>query len=81
MAQERRREAERRKTEVLKSCGAGGMKHTAQATRADTSRRDPNRCCLVALVYGSCHFASFDAMLATFTQIAEMRSDDAPDGA
>ena len=29
--EERRREAEKRKAEVLKSCGAGGMKHTAAA--------------------------------------------------
>ena len=30
-AQERRREAERRKADALKSCGVGGMKHTAAA--------------------------------------------------
>jgi len=29
--EERRREAERRKAEVMKTCGAGGMKHTAAA--------------------------------------------------
>ena len=29
--EERRREAEKRKAEVLKTCGSGGMKHTAAA--------------------------------------------------
>lgn len=28
---ERKKEAERRKAEVLKTCGSGGMKHTAAA--------------------------------------------------